>query len=243
MKAIIVDDEKASRQMLTHYLEKYCPEVTPVGEAQNVDDAFELAQRTKPDLVFLDISMPRKDGFELLRMFETPPFEVIFVTAFGEYAITALRLSACDYLMKPINIDELQAAVTKARERINKKELESGLRDLLHNLNGKGPKRIALAHSNGYQVVPVDEIIRFEADGRYTKVSLVQGNNLIVARNLKEFESMLTNMDFFRVHNSHLVNLRFVQGYERTGILNMADGARIEVSRRKKDELLTLFGI
>lgn len=243
MKAIIVDDEKASRQMLNHYLEKYCPEVVPVGEAQNVDEAADLVRELKPDLVFLDISMPRKDGFELLRIFENPPFEVIFVTAFGEYAITALRLSACDYLMKPINIDELQAAVTKARERIHKKGLESGLRSLLHNLNDKGPKRIALAHSNGYQVVPVDEIIRFEADGRYTKVSLVQGNTLVVARNLKEFESMLTNMDFFRVHNSHLVNLRFVQGYERSGILNMTDGARIEVSRRKKDELLNLFGI
>ena len=229
--------------MLQHYLEKYCPEIENIVEAQHVDEAFDLVRATKPDLVFLDISMPRKDGFELLRMFDDPPFEVIFVTAFGEYAISALRLSACDYLMKPINIDELQTAVNKARNRINRKELESGLRDLLYNLNGKGPKRIALAHANGYQVVPVNEIIRFEADGRYTKVRLVQGSTLLVARNLKEFESMLVNMDFFRVHNSHLVNLQFVQGYERSGILNMADGARIEVSRRKKDELLNLFGI
>jgi len=243
MRVLLVDDEKASRQMLRHYLDKYCPDVEVVGEAEDVDEASQMVHLYKPDLVFLDISMPRKDGFELLRMFDPVPFEVIFATAYGEYAIPALRLSACDYLMKPINIDDLQRAVARANERRMRKDFESNLRELFHNLNGKGPKRIALAHSSGYQVVPVDEIVRFEADGRYTNVFLENKSSLLVSRNLKEYEAMLTDMDFFRVHNSHLVNLRFVQGYERGGMLLMLDGKKIEVSRKKKDELLTRFGI
>jgi two-component system LytT family response regulator len=243
MRGLIVDDEKASRQMLRHYLERYCPEVSVLAEAEDVDEAKQLADLHKPDLVFLDISMPRKDGFELLKMYDPVPFEVIFVTAFGEFAIPALRLSACDYLMKPINIDELTAAVLRARERIQKRDFEGNLRDLFHNLNGKGPKRIALAHSSGYQVVPVDEIIRFEADGRYTSVHIEGKSPLLVSRNLKEYESLLSELDFFRIHNSHLVNLKHVKAYQRGGVVVMTDNTKIEVSRKKRDDLLQKFGI
>ena len=243
MRALIVDDERASREMLRHFISRYCEDLELTEDAEDVDGAYRIITEQNPDLVFLDVSLPGKDGFELIKMFKEPPFEVIFVTAYSEYAISALRMSACDYLMKPLDIKELQAAVNRARERILRKDPVSSLRELFHSLTGKGPRRIALAHANGYTVVSVDEIIRFESDGRYTWVFLTNDRKVLVARTLGEFEDTLEEGEFMRIHNRHIINLNFVRNFDRKGLLTMADGSEVEVSKRKKEELMKRLGV
>lgn len=244
IKAIIVDDEQHCVDALQTMLEKKCPEVIVVGKAHNVKDARSLIDELQPDLVFLDIEMPYQNGFELLRQYEKVQFEVIFTTAFEQYALKAIKFNALDYLLKPFSVKELQEAVQKCRERHEQRQpsTTSPLDIFLQNMRTvhQTHKKIALPTINGLVFMPVQNIVRCESTGNYTRIFFTDKKHLMVSRPLKEFEELLTDVDFFRIHNSHLINLQQMQSYIQGegGYALMSDGTQVEVSRRRKAEFL-----
>ena len=242
IKALVVDDEKKARDILTGMLNAHCPQVNVIGQADSVSVAEELIRSTKPDLVFLDIEMPFGNGFDLLDRTRDLNFDVIFTTAFDHYAVKAIKFSAFDYLLKPIDVDELKIAVDRLIQ--NKKDQNSfngKIENLLSEIkiNGK-PKRIAIPSLEGISIVNIDEIIRCEADTNYTRIYLINGEAILVSKTLKEYEDLLTEYHFVRVHHHNLINLNHVQKYIKGegGYAIMSDGSSVEVSRRKKTEFL-----
>ncbi len=240
LKSIIVDDEKHGRENLAGLLYKYCPQVTLVGEASSVESAKELINIRKPDLVFLDIEMPKATGFQLLEYFRDFNFEVIFVTAYDNYAIKAIRFSAADYILKPININELVAAVEKVTEQIQQKQENQRIKQLYYNISRSGEPRIGLPSADRIEFVEVNKIVRCQGEGNYTHIYFEGNKNLLVAKTLVEFEDLLLDHGFVRVHKTHLVNLRHVVAYFKTdgGVLQLTNGDKIAVSRRRKESLL-----
>jgi two-component system LytT family response regulator len=253
LRAVIIDDETNAREALTNLLRLISPEVEICGEAKNVDQGVELITREKPNLVFLDIQMPGKTGFDLLSAFEKVEFGVIFTTAYQEYAIRAFRFSAIDYLLKPIDPDELQAAVGKYKIQmagvnpqqlqILKEQLDNTRSPRLIERSKNDNQRIALPTAEGIHFVQMTEIIQCESLGSYTKFHLVKGPAIVVSRLLKEYEEILDNYYFFRVHQSNIVNLEHIKRYVKGdgGQVWMTDNSEIEVSRRRKDEFLNLL--
>jgi len=244
MRAIIIDDEKNNRENLSSLLTQYCPEVELCGEAASVDEAFILVRQLKPDLVFLDIKMPEKDGFELLETLDEVTFEVIIVTAYNQYALKALKFSAIDYLLKPIDIIELSKAVDKAASKISEKKESNELRNFIRNMKSEPVSRkIALPNHEQVDFVSVSEIIRCEGDNNYTHVYLHNGTKKLVSKTLKEFDELLQEYYFIRIHRSHLVNPDFITSYYKNdgGIIHLSDGARIPVSRSRKKEVLEML--
>ncbi len=245
MKAVIVDDEQMSRQTLFKLLELYCPQVEVLGEAESAEDAFLLINQKSPDVVFLDVEMPFGSGFDLLARFSEIDFEVIFVTAFDQYALKAIRSSALDYLLKPINAEELMEAVKKMEEKKRTITDKLNVEKLLRNLKqlDANNNQIVVPTSDGFEFVEIDEIIRFEAEGRYTRIFLNGGGKILICKNLKEFESLLEGHNFFRTHHSHLVNMKYVKQYSKLdgGFLKMKEGSTVPISRRKKDAFLKRF--
>ena len=243
IKVLIVDDEQDCREVLHQLLEQYCPEVEIIGEAANAGEAFELINKTKPDLVFLDIQMPRADGFSLLKRFEKVFFSVIFVTSHEEYAISAIRFSALDYLLKPLTINELKEAVQRAYQN---KMLSSGSQpqiiNLLRQLSGDPvDPRIAIHDGGKVKLISEKDILFIEAGGRYSKVSMASGETYVTARNLKEYEDYFGASSFFvRISKTHLVNTLHIKEYTKGDpfILVMRNETTFEVSRRKKPEIL-----
>ncbi len=247
MTAVIVDDESKGRISLKKLCEKYVPNLKIEGLAESVALAKQIIDRTDPDLVFLDIRMPVEDGFELLKKYDDVPFDVIFTTAFDQYAIKAFRFSAIDYLLKPISIQELQAAVEKVRK---KKEKASGnsrgnIAMLKENLVKGSFDKIALPTTEGFSFVKRDDIMRCEASGNYTIFYLKNKTKYIITKTLKHYEQMLVEFGFFRVHKSHLINLIYVQKFIRgkQGYVQMIDNKNIEVSTRKREELLIRLNV
>jgi len=243
MRVVIVEDEMHSRETLKNLLREFCPGVELLGAAASIDEAVPLLLDTAPDLVFLDIELQTATGFDLLRRLPDANFEVVFTTAFEQYAIQAIKYSSLDYLLKPIDIDELQAAVAKARERKNEQQKHAQMEVLLANLENQKPgagRRICLATADGLEFLNVDEIVYCEAAGSYTQFQLRDGRKVLVSKNLREYELMLDNESFMRVHNSYLVNLREVQRYVKTegGYLLMKNGAQIGISPKKREEFL-----
>lgn len=246
IKAIIVDDEQHCIDALQTMLQKKCPEVTVVAGVNSVREAKVLIDEAQPDLVFLDVEMPHQNGFELLKLFERVTFDVIFTTAFEQYALKAIKFNALDYLLKPFSIQELQDAVQKCRDRRTAgRPKENGVSPLdvfLANMKTlhQTHRKIALPTINGLVFMPVQNIVRCESTGNYTKIFFTDKKHLLVSRPLKEFEEMLSDMDFFRVHNSHLINLQQMQSYIQGegGFALMTDGTQVEVSRRRKAEFL-----
>lgn len=243
LKALLVDDEQKSCLALQKLLTSYCPNVDVFAQASNVDDALAILQQN-PDiqLVFLDIEMPGKSGFELLESYESPEFRVIFTTAYDQYALKAIRLSALDYLLKPIHIKELIKAVNKAEQHFQSETYAKSYHQLIHHIknpNQPNPK-IALPTNEGLIFITVDQIIRCQAEGNYTKIVYSQSQEILASRKLREFESMLESYNFFRIHHSHLINLSYLSEYKRGdgGVAIMVDGSEISISRRKKDEFL-----
>lgn len=241
IKAIIVDDEKKSRMTLANLIETYCPAVSVVELCESVTVAEKAIKKFDPDLVFLDIEMPFENGFNLLERIKTPAFQVIFVTAYDHYAIKAIKYSALDYILKPVDSDELLAAVEKIEERKTDVSIQASQFELLlANLKKGGRARIAIPTFDGLRMVNVEEIIRCVADESYTEIILSTGEKLIVSRILKEYEDLLSDLNFFRVHNSCLINLAHVVRYVKGdgGNVIMSNGECVEVARRKKIELL-----
>ncbi|MCF8242230.1 MAG: LytTR family DNA-binding domain-containing protein [Melioribacteraceae bacterium] len=231
MKAIIVDDELHGRENLRAIIESYCPEIEILGLADSVLTARKLVEIHKPDVVFLDISMPVLDGFDFLNEFDERNFMVVFVSAHEEFGIKAVKAGAVDYLLKPINIKELKQTIKKLLVLINKKvEVESSSES----------DKLMLPASHGFEVLLTDNIIRLEAEGCYTKVILIDGKNKIVSRTLKDFENTLSDKFFFRTHKSHLINLKHIKDYSKLsgGYATMIDGSKVEISRRKAPEFL-----
>ncbi len=247
LTALIVDDEPRGRTTLRTLLEMHCPDVKILAEADSASAGVEAVREHNPDVVFLDIQMPGGSGFQLLEQVGDLRFKVIFTTAHGEYALKAIKYAALDYLLKPIDGDELVLAVDRARKDLAENsgdtaETQVALQGLLENVRAASPAnaKIALPFSDGLQFVEIKDIVRFEASGSYTEVVLLNSDTIVVSKPIKVYDDMLGDSDFFRVHNSHLVNLDHVVKYIRSdgGRVEMRDKATIAVSRRKKDELI-----
>lgn len=239
LRALIVDDEANNRENLRLALDAYCQNVEVVAEADSAPTALDRIKELSPDLVFLDIAMPLGSGFDLLESLPHIDFAIIFVTAYDQYAIRAIKFAAVDYLLKPIDALELKQAVERVWAKQRQQKQQGQLEALLHNLQQQ-EKKIALPQSDHIEFVAVNSIIRCRGDRNYTHFHLKDGRELLVSRTLKEYVELLDDQSFYRVHQSHLVNLDYVQQYRKRdgGILIMVDGASIPVARARKEELL-----
>jgi two-component system, LytTR family, response regulator len=242
IKALIIDDEAGCRELLNNLLTRYCPDVIVVSKASSAAEGFEKINTEKPQLVFLDIEMPGGNAFDLLGRFQEINFDIIFTTAYDQFAIKAIKYSAADYLLKPIDPDELKQAINKI---ISKKEsnehLNMKLKTLLENIRPvQKSGKIAVPDGDGYTFVQINEIIRCESDGNYTSIILSGGKKILASRTLGEFEDLFSDERFFRVHRSHLVNLEKIKKYLKGegGYVILEDNSQVEVSRRKKAEFL-----
>ncbi len=241
IKAIIVDDEPYCCEALDALLNRYCPQVKVVGICYSGKEALQEIKEQKPQLLFLDIEMPQMNGFELLQKIPDPDFDLIFTTSYDQYAIKAIRFSALDYLLKPIDRDELQAAVHKITSR-NHAPLGQQLELLIKKINLPAAQinKIALPTMEGLQMVTVDTIISCESDSNYTIVFLKNKQKIVVSRTLKDIEEILEDYPFFRIHHSYLVNINEINKYVKGegGYVVMSDGSVVDVSRSKKEFLL-----
>ncbi len=243
INAVIIDDEVSSRNVLKKLLAEFCPEVEICGEAGNPEKAYQLILEKKPGLVFLDIQMPTGNGFTLLRRFKEIPFDIIFVTSFDQYAINAIRFSALDYLLKPVEVVELKSAVQKALGRsVAKSDSQPYIINLLDNLEEKLTERkIAIHTLDKVKFVNTADISHAEADSNYSLLYLANGEKLSSSKTLKELcEILEDNPDFIRLHKSSLINVNFIREYSKgdTCVITMKDGSAFDVSRRKKQEVL-----
>ncbi|HEU4469533.1 MAG TPA: LytTR family DNA-binding domain-containing protein [Flavisolibacter sp.] len=238
---LIIDDEVKARNVLRHYLESFVPQISEIRQADSVDAALDVLSVYKPDIVFLDVEMPHKNGFQFLIEVKEPLFDVIFTTAYNQYAIQAIRFSALDYLLKPVDPDELQAAVQR---HLDKRESTSPQQDLYQNLVENISKKevkdfkIAVPSAEGFYFFMIDDILRLEADRSYTHIHLVNKKPFIASKTLKHFEEMLEEFSFIRTHKSHLVNPKHITRLSSDNeFVLLTDGSKVEVSRRKKEEV------
>ena len=243
LKACIVDDEKKGRDILQFLLNEYCKDIEVIGQADSVDTAFDFINKNHPDIVFLDVEMPRGSGFELLKRFDKIDFKTIFVTAHNHYAIKAIKFAAIDYLLKPVDVDELIQAV-KNVTAFPKNNIQQHYTGFLENIETNRIGKIAIPVKDGMTFLSPNDIIRLEADGSYTHI-FTSTEKLTASKNIKEYEALLQDMNFFRAHHSHLINLNFVKSFSRLDgyFANMSDGSSVEVSRRKKDHFLQLMNL
>lgn len=241
VRSFIADDESAARTVIKDYLAQSFPDVIVVGEATSVTQAITLLKDQKIDLLFLDVQLEDGTGFNLLDQLPDLNFNVIFTTAHNEFAIRAFRYNAIDYLLKPIDPDEFVIAVQKAREHKNREQLRLQYSQLIITAKENSFDRITLSTSEGQIFAKTNDIVRIETYGNYSFVFLAQNDRLLVSKNLKEFEEMLPEPDFFRVHQSHIVNTGYVQKYmkDEGGYVIMSDNARIPISRRRKEEFIS----
>ena len=242
IRSVIVEDETAAREVLRSYLTKYCPQVEIVGEAQNSREAIPLLHELQPQLVFLDVEMPFGNAFDVLEACADLTFETIFVTAFSDYSLKALNMSAAYYLLKPISIEELIVAVNKVHQEVMNKELFNRNKVIVENF--REPKaekqQVILPTMEGFEIVKMDEIIRLKGNGNFTDLYLTNGNKKMACRFLKHFSEMLP-LPFLRVHKSHIVNLNFVKLYNKGGYITLEDGAEVEISPTYKEDFLKNF--
>jgi two-component system, LytTR family, response regulator len=243
--ALIVDDDVKNTRVLRGLLEEFCPQIEITGEANSVEEAIAHIRKEKPALVFLDIEMPYGNGFDLLDELNPVDFEVIFITAYDNYAIKAIKYCALDYLLKPVNIKELLAAVNKVTEQIQSKDSRSRLKLFFDHFANKQTElqKIAVPAMDGLIFVDFKDIVRCEAKGSYTQIHLINGKKITTTKTIREFEEILPETIFFRVHNSHMVNLNYIKKYfrGRGGYIVMEDDTNIEVASRRKDSFLEKF--
>jgi len=242
IKSIIVDDESKSRNNLKQLLSEYCPAVEVIAEADSAANALILIAEHQPDLLFLDIEMGELSGFDLLKLLNgKQTFELIFVTAYDNYGIQAVKACAIDYLLKPINILELSNAVDQAIKQIGPKRENERLKELVANIDRKDDEqKIAVPLADKIEFIAVSKIVRLEAEGNYTHFYLDGQKHYLVCKTLKEYQELLESHQFIRSHQSHLINYRKISAYVKTdgGYIAMEDGSRVPISRQKREEVL-----
>jgi len=244
IRSIIIDDEPHGRHSLKNALVKYCPAVEVIAVCEDAEQGIETIKQMQPDLVFLDIQMPTMSGFDLLQQLDPISFEVIFVTSFDQFAVKAFKFSALDYLLKPVNPEELIQAVAKV-ENDSAVSIKNRFGSLLNNLHFKSGKieKLAVPTSEGIDFFDTNDIIFCKAEGNYTIMFLTGNRKEVVPRTLKDFDNLLHTSGFCRVHNATLVNLTHVQKYIKGdgGYVILADGHHVDISRRKKEEFLSML--
>ncbi len=244
IRCVIVEDEEMARNVLKSLLAQYCPDVMVCAEADDITSGQSMIEAFSPDLVFLDIEMPGGSGFKLLSNIKDVDFEVIFITAYEQFAIKAIRHDALDYLLKPVDPKELVAAVEKVKEAKYKKTLKRQYDTLLKNIDPEQlvVKKISISTSDKIHLIEVDNIIRCESDNYYTIIYFKDGTNLLVSKTLKEMEQKLEEYDFVRTHKSHLVNMRCIMNFIKDEMMVvMTDGVKVPVSKRKKERILEVI--
>ena len=242
IRTVLVDDETASIRVLQKLLETYCPRVAVVGTAEGVESALAVIQSTRPDLLFLDIEMTQGNAFDLLNQLRPLSFQVIFVTAFDNYAIRAFKYSAVDYLLKPVDIDELMAAVDRVTERSKHTNVIDQMKEFLDNMGSYtiAQQKMAVPTVEGLIFINLKEVVRLEAKSSYTQIVMESGEVITATRTIKDYEDILPEGMFCRIHNSHIINLSKIEKYNkgRGGYVTLDDGSTIEVATRRRQEFL-----
>ncbi|HEX6846086.1 MAG TPA: LytTR family DNA-binding domain-containing protein [Chitinophagaceae bacterium] len=243
LKAILIDDEPRGISSMQKLLQINCPDVNVVGSFTDADEAIHLIKANKPDLIFLDIAMPVKNGFELLKELEGISFEVIFVTAHNQFMVEAFHFSAIDYLLKPVEDNLLMDAVNRAKKRIAEKSGTKNIETFLHNIGQRqSPQkmRLCIPSLKGFQVIELDDILYAESSGNYTNLYFANNKMVCTSKPMHEYEKLLEDAGFVRIHKSILVNLLHVKEYLRGegGSVILSNGQEVEVARRKKDLLI-----
>jgi len=242
IRTVLIDDETDSIRILQRLLENYCPQVSIVGTAGGVETALPLIRETRPDLVLLDIEMAQGNAFDLLNQLQPIDFKVIFVTAFDNYAVRAFKYSAVDYLLKPVDIDDLRGAISRVEKKPDEHTIVQQMKMLLENVGALHlpQQKMAIPTITGLIFITVQDIIRFEAKGNYTSIYLSKGEPILATRTIKDYEDILPETIFCRIHNSHIINLSRIKKYQkgRGGSVEMEDGSIIEVASRRRDEFL-----
>ena len=248
MITAIVEDELPNSTALKLMLKEYCPAIKSMEVFDSLQTAIDGINKLKPDLIFLDIMLGNQNGFDLIEFLPQPAPKIIFTTAYDAYALRAFKVSAVDYLLKPINIKELQIAVHKASNAINNNsDQQKSLQTIKSNIySGNGRlNKLALPTMEGHIFTELDNVVRFEASGSYTNVYLISKEKIMVSRQLKEYEHLLEHENFFRTHHAHLVNLKHIKKYVKGkgGYLVMSDGGTADVAMRRKEDLLKVLNI
>jgi len=244
LKTIIVDDEDHVRVTLDRILKKHCPHVKIIGEAGNVLQAYDLILQKQPDLILLDIHLGDGSGFDLIRKFENPGFKIIFITAYDQYALQAFRVSAVDFILKPVNPELLTEAVFRAQNMVQN-ELRIKLDALESNLHpeNRHKRKIVIRTHDKIYLEEMEQITHLESDGTYTKIFTIDSNTILTSKPLKDYEEMLNGFGFFRLHRSFIINLFHIRRFDKNegGFVVLTNGHQIPVASRKRDELLELF--
>lgn len=245
LTAIVIDDEKNSREAFIKKLQVHCPDVQLLTECSNGTEGIEAINSLKPQVVFLDIEMPQMNGFTMLQQLAVKDFHLVFTTAYNQYAIEAIRFSAFDYLVKPVDINELTNTINRIKEKVATDHTGEKLEVLIdHLINEKNkPSKIAIATMEGIDFVLMEDIIYLEAVGNYTTVHLINAKPILASKTLKDFEDILPANRFCRVHNGSIVNVAFIQKFIKGdgGQVVLSNGLLLDVARRRKDELLKLM--
>lgn len=236
--AIIIDDEPKMRKVLELKLVNHCSDINVIDTAEHITEAYDKIILLKPNIIFLDISMPGGTGFDLLNKFENIEFEIIFVTGYNDFILDALKLSAVDYLLKPVMTEDLILAANRAKERIADRKIIAKYSILKHNINhlGNQDTKIVIAGSQDYKFVRVSEIIRCEGWQKYTRIYLQDGGCIISSYNIGVYKEMLKSYDFITVHKSHLINAKLISKYLKEGVVIMSDNSKVPVSRRRRED-------
>jgi two-component system LytT family response regulator len=243
IRAVVIDDEKPSREVLCNYIDEFCHDIKVVATATSIKSGFRTITAHNPDLVFLDIELGDGKGFELLKMFDKITFKVIFVTAYSEYAVTAFRFSAVDYLLKPVRIDELTEACQKLKKEEKITAGSDNLSALINNINSNNNKQhtLVIPHLKGFEVLKINDIIMCKADGYCTNFHLTEKRKVVSSKNLKYYEELLNAHDFSRVHHSYIINLNHVRSYTRQGEIIMTDDNRAMLGDAYKETFVRRF--
>lgn len=246
LTTIIIEDEAASRETLRNYLTKYCPQVEILDECKDINEGQASIEKHQPDFIFLDVEMPFGNAFDLLERIDNINFKIVFVTAYSNYAVKALNYSASYYILKPIDIEDLEAAVEKIQEELKEtatSDLHLQTKVLLENLKSNTNKKVVLPTLEGFEVVDMEDIIRMEANDNFTNFYLKDKSKQVICRTLKFYEDVLKDSGFMRIHRSHIVNLNYIKNYKKGkgGQVELIDGSVVDVSSSRKEELLNFF--
>jgi two-component system LytT family response regulator len=242
-KVLIIDDEKRTRDLIAKMIETFGFDLTVISEGETMDTAIKAIQKHQPDILFIDIQMPDGTGFDVLKQLENISFEVIFITAHEEFAIQAIKFSALDYLLKPVDPLELKEAVEKAIKAVNTKKIDNQIDALQNNILPNQKKRLVLKTHESVFIVELHDIIRCEADKNYTSFILNGGKKIVVSKTLKDYETLLVGHNFMRVQQSHLINIDFIERYDKAngGFVIMKDGSEVPLSSAKREAFFNIL--